>query len=129
MLPGASLFAGFGATGAVVSLALGAGYGCGGGVGPRRRPLGGASGQQAGHRRLLCCRAPHAPYFRTDLPQVVIAMAVTRHGVPVRCWTFPGNENDQAIIRTVKDDLGSWNLRRLVWVADRGFAAAANRPT
>ena len=28
--------------------------------------------------------------FRTDLPQVVIAMAVTRDGVQVRCWTFPG---------------------------------------
>jgi hypothetical protein len=69
----------------------------------------------------------HSKDFRTDLPQVVIAMAVTRDGVPVRCWTFPGNENDQAIIRTVKVDLGSWNLRRLVWVADRGFASAANR--
>jgi transposase len=45
----------------------------------------------------------------------------------VRCWTFPGNEQDQKIIRTVKDNLGSWNLRRLVWVADRGFASAANR--
>ncbi|WP_222432410.1 IS1634 family transposase, partial [Leekyejoonella antrihumi] len=65
--------------------------------------------------------------FRTDLPQVVIAMAVTRDGVPVRCWTFPGNEQDQKIIRTVKDDLGDWNLRRLVWVADRGFASAGNR--
>ncbi|MCA1780793.1 MAG: hypothetical protein ABR500_00060 [Dermatophilaceae bacterium] len=43
-------------------------------------------------------------------------MAVTRDGMPIRCWTFPGNENDQAIIRTVEDDLGSWNLRRLVWV-------------
>lgn len=64
---------------------------------------------------------------RTDLPQVVIAMAVTRDGVPVRCWTFPGNENDQRIIRTVKDDLAGWNLHRLVWVADRGFASAANR--
>jgi hypothetical protein len=64
---------------------------------------------------------------RDDLPQVVIAMAVTRDGIPVRCWTFPGNESDQRIIRTVKDDLGSWNLRRMVWVADRGFASAANR--
>jgi hypothetical protein len=64
---------------------------------------------------------------RDDLPQVVIAMAVTRDGIPVRCWTFPGNTQDQKIIRTVKDDLGSWNLRRLVWVADRGFASAANR--
>jgi transposase len=64
---------------------------------------------------------------RDDLPQVVIAMAVTRDGIPVRCWTFPGSESDQKIIRTVKDDLGSWNLQRLVWVADRGFASAANR--
>jgi hypothetical protein len=64
---------------------------------------------------------------RDDRPQVVIAMAVTRDGIPVRCWTFPGNESDQRVIRTVKDDLGSWNLHRLVWVADAGFASAANR--
>jgi IS4 transposase len=72
-------------------------------------------------------RLGHSKDHRDDLPQVVIAMAVTRDGIPVRCWTFPGNEQDQKIIRTVKDDLGSWNLRRLVWVADRGFASAANR--
>ncbi len=69
----------------------------------------------------------HSKDFRTDLPQVVIAMAVTREGVPVRCWTFPGNTADTSIIRTVKDDLAGWNLRRMVWVADRGFASAANR--
>jgi hypothetical protein len=69
----------------------------------------------------------HSKDHRTDLPQVVIAMAVTRDGVPVRCWTFAGNTVDTAIIRTVKDDLAGWNLRRLVWVADRGFASAANR--
>ena len=69
----------------------------------------------------------HSKDFRTDLPQVVIAMAVTRDGTPIRCWTFPGNENDTAIIRKVKDDLAGWNLHRMVWVADRGFASAANR--
>jgi hypothetical protein len=69
----------------------------------------------------------HSKDYRADLPQVVIAMAVTRDGVPVRCWTFPGNTADQSIIRTIKDDLGAWNLRRMVWVADRGFASAANR--
>ena len=69
----------------------------------------------------------HSKDHRADLPQVVIAMAVTRDGVPVRCWTFPGNTADTAIIRTIKDDLGGWGLRRLVWVADRGFASAANR--
>jgi len=69
----------------------------------------------------------HSKDFRTDLPQVVIAMAVTRDGVPVRCWTFPGNTADTSMIRTVKDDLAGWNLHRMVWVADRGFASAANR--
>ncbi len=69
----------------------------------------------------------HSKDHRADLPQVVIAMAVTRDGVPVRCWSFPGDTADTAIIRTVKDDLGGWGLRRLVWVADRGFASAANR--
>jgi IS4 transposase len=72
-------------------------------------------------------RFGHSKDHRPDLPQVVIALAVTRDGVPVRCWTFPGTTNDQSIIRQVKDDLGSWGLRRLVWVADRGFASAANR--
>jgi hypothetical protein len=69
----------------------------------------------------------HSKDYRDDLPQVVIAMAVTRDGIPVRCWTFPGDTPDQKIIRKVRDDLGGWNLRRLVWVADRGFASAANR--
>ena len=69
----------------------------------------------------------HSKDFRTDLPQVVIAMAVTRDGVPVRCWTFAGNTGDTQIIRTIKDDLDGWNLHRLVWVADRGFASAMNR--
>ncbi len=69
----------------------------------------------------------HSKDHRSDLPQVVIAMAVTRDGVPVRCWTFDGNTTDTAIIRTVKDDLGAWGLRRMIWVADRGFASAPNR--
>jgi hypothetical protein len=81
-----------------------------------------SSPAEAGARRF-----GHSKDHRADLPQVVIAMAVTRDGVPVRCWTFPGNTADTAIIRTVKDDLGGWGLRRLVWVADRGFASAANR--
>ena len=69
----------------------------------------------------------HSKDHSPDLPQVIIAMAVTRDGIPVRCWTFPGNTGDQPIIRRIKHDLGSWGLRRLVWVADRGFASATNR--
>ena len=41
--------------------------------------------QEAAERRL-----GHSKDHRDDLPQVVIAMAVTRDGIPVRCWTFPG---------------------------------------
>ena len=64
---------------------------------------------------------------RADLPQVVIGMAVTAEGVPVRCWTFPGKTSDQTIIRTIKDGLAGWMLNRVVWVADRGFNSLANR--
>ena len=39
-------------------------------------------------------RFGHSKDHRNDLPQVVIAMAVTRDGIPVRCWAFPGNTAD-----------------------------------
>jgi hypothetical protein len=64
---------------------------------------------------------------RPDLPQVVIGMAVTRDGIPVRCWCWPGNTSDSALIRQVKDDMRDWSLSRVVWVADRGFTSAENR--
>ena len=64
---------------------------------------------------------------REDLPQVVIGMAVTRQGIPVRVWSWPGNYSDSALIRQVKDDMRQWSLGRIVWVADRGFSSAENR--
>lgn len=69
----------------------------------------------------------HSKDHRRDLPQVVIGMAVTREGIPVRLWTFPGDTSDQVLIRTVKDDLRQWNLHRVIWVLDRGFTSAENR--
>src|SRR6476659_6729321 len=64
---------------------------------------------------------------RDDLPQIVIGMAVTRDGIPVRVWCWPGNTNDSALIRQVKDDMRDWTLSKIVWVADRGFSSNANR--
>jgi len=64
---------------------------------------------------------------RNDLPQVVIGLAVTRQGIPVRMWIFPGDTSEQLLLRTVKDDLREWNLNRVIWVVDRGFSSAANR--
>jgi transposase len=64
---------------------------------------------------------------RDDLPQVVIGMAVTRDGIPVRVWCWPGNTADSALIRQVKDDMRGWVLAKIIWVADRGFSSAENR--
>jgi hypothetical protein len=69
----------------------------------------------------------HSKDHRGDLPQVVIGMAVTREGIPVRVWTFPGNASDQVLIRSVKDDLRDWNLNRVIWALDRGFTSEENR--
>lgn len=69
----------------------------------------------------------HSHDHRPDLPQVVVGMAVTREGIPIRCWCFPGNTPDQTLIRRVKDDLRAWRLHRVVWVADRGFTSERNR--
>jgi hypothetical protein len=64
---------------------------------------------------------------RDDLPQVVIGMAVTRDGIPVRVWCWPGGTADSALIRQVKDDMRDWCLSKVIWVADRGFTSAENR--
>ena len=78
---------------------------------------------EQGRRRYSKNSKDHRP----DLPQVVVGMAVTRRGIPVRVWTFPGDASDQAIIRKVRDDLRGWNLARVIWVLDRGFTSARNR--
>jgi hypothetical protein len=35
---------------------------------------------------------------RPDLPQIVIGLAVTREGIPVRCWVWPGNTNYNQVL-------------------------------
>jgi len=79
--------------------------------------------EEAGIRRF----SSHSKDHRRDLPQVVLGLAVTREGIPVRMWTFPGTTSDQDIIKKVKDDLGAWGLHRVIWCLDRGFNSADNR--
>ena len=62
-----------------------------------------------------------------ELPLVSIAFAVTKQGIPIRCWTFPGNTSDQKIVDQVKSDLGQWNLGKVILVGDAGFNSAENR--
>jgi hypothetical protein len=71
-------------------------------------------------------RYGHSKDHRPDLPQIVIGLAVTREGIPVRCWCWPGNTNDQTILPEVKDGLRGWRLGRVVTVVDRGFSSDAN---
>jgi Transposase DDE domain len=87
-----------------------------------------AGGGDAGDGRAAGFRAfGKSKDYRGDLPQVVIGMAVTRDGIPVRVWCWPGNTADSALIRQVKDDMRDWSLSKVVGVADRGFASAENR--
>jgi DNA-binding SARP family transcriptional activator/transposase len=69
----------------------------------------------------------HSKDHRDDLPQAVIGMAVTRGGLPVRLWVWPGFTQDQTVLAEVKQDLAGWQLNRTVWVVDAGFASADNR--
>jgi transposase len=63
---------------------------------------------------------------RPDLPQVVIGFAVTRDGIPIRCWVWPGNTSDMSVVPQVKKDLIGWKLGRVISVADRGFSSETN---
>jgi transposase len=57
---------------------------------------------------------------------VVIGLAVTREGIPVRCWVWPGNTSDQAVVEEVKRDLTGWRLGRAIYVVDSGFSGQEN---
>jgi Transposase DDE domain len=71
-------------------------------------------------------RFGHSKDHRPDRPQVVIGLAVTRTGIPVRVWVWPGNTPDQTVVERVKDDLAGWRLGRAVWVVDRGLSSEEN---
>lgn len=59
--------------------------------------------------------------------QIVIALAVTRDGLPVRSWIFPGNTSDMTTVEKIKADLRDWKLGRSLFVADAGMNSEANR--
>jgi hypothetical protein len=64
---------------------------------------------------------------RDDAPQIVVGLAVTRDGLPVRSWVFAGNTADVATIEKVKEDLRGWRLGRCVFVGDAGMTSEDNR--
>ena len=59
--------------------------------------------------------------------QMVVALAVTRQGLPVRSWVFPGATADMATVAKVKQDLKGWKLGRALFVGDGGLNSEDNR--
>jgi hypothetical protein len=68
----------------------------------------------------------HSKNGRSDVPQIVVGLAVTRDGLPVRHWVFPGNTVDVTTVKQVKDDLRGWKLGRCVFVGDAGMVSEDN---
>ena len=82
----------------------------------------------AGQRRYDALRKRgYSKNGRGDAPQIVVGLAVTRDGLPVRSWVFPGNTNDVTTIDKVKSDLRGWRLNRCVFVGDAGMNSDDNR--
>jgi transposase len=66
---------------------------------------------------------------RDEAPQIVIGLAVTRDGLPVRHWVFAGNTVDVTTVERVKADLRGWQLNRCLFVGDAGMVSEANLKT
>ncbi|MBT2234831.1 transposase [Nonomuraea sp. NEAU-A123] len=67
------------------------------------------------------------PWGCHEAHQTVIGLAVTRTGIPLRIWRWPGCTDDAAMIRQAKEDMKDWTLSRVIRTADRGRPIAADR--
>lgn len=90
-------------------------------------PTDGASAGDDAPRASTMRRRGHTKDSRPGYAQVVIGLAMTKEGIPVRCWVWPGNKDDKSVIDEVRADLRGWNLGRVITVADTGFNSAKNR--
>jgi len=68
----------------------------------------------------------HSKDHRSDLPQVIVGMAINRDGYPIRHWVFPGNTTDVTTVARVVKDLGALRPRQFVFVGDRGMVSKRN---
>lgn len=68
----------------------------------------------------------HSKDYRPGAPQIVVGLAITREGLPVKSWIWPGNTADVSTIEQVKRDLAGWRLNRVVYVADGGMMSQEN---
>ncbi len=68
----------------------------------------------------------HSKEGRDHDPQVIVALAVTRDGRPVRSWVLPGDTADVTTVQRIKEDLRQMRLGRALFVGVAGLYARAN---
>lgn len=68
----------------------------------------------------------HSKDYRPGAPQIVVGLAITRDGLPVKSWIWPGNTADVSTVEQIKRDLAGWRLNRVVYVADGGMMSQEN---
>jgi hypothetical protein len=71
-------------------------------------------------------RLGHSKDYRPGSPQIVVGLAITREGLPVKSWIWPGNTADVSTVEQVKRELAGWRLNRVVYVADGGMMSEEN---
>ena len=64
------------------------------------------------------CKRGHHKDGRDGNPQVVVGLARTRDGWPVRSWVCPGNTADVTTMAHLKAELRGWRLNRGVLVGE-----------
>jgi len=68
------------------------------------------------------CKRGYSRDHRSDLPQMVICVAVDGHGWPVAWEMFPGNTADKdAFVKVIEVLRTRFKIRRVIVVADRGM--------
>jgi len=97
------------------------------GFGPEDEVHGSRAAGRKSYRALR--KRGHSKNGRFDAPQIVVGLAVTRDGFPVRHWIFPGHTVDVTTVAKVKADLKGWQLSRCVFVGDAGMVSKANLET
>jgi hypothetical protein len=70
----------------------------------------------------------HHQEGREGNPHVGVGLALTRDGLPVRSWVFPGNTAEVTTSDDLKADWRGWRLNRGVLVGDSGMLSEAPRP-
>jgi hypothetical protein len=72
-------------------------------------------------------RRGYSKDHRSDLPQVVVCVALDQHGWPIAWEIFPGNTADIRVFEEIIGKLRNrFSIRRVIVVADRGMISKEN---